>query len=109
MTPSPSREAPRAAGGPVVLDIGESIGAAVVIGPARFEGMELEIRAVKCAWDGTHAVFHSRDTDTGPVVAAVFPQLAEGDWEVRLRDDRQGRKVGVTVAGGRASRIEFLG
>ena len=109
MTSSTTGEATQAAAGCVVLDIGETIGAAIVIGSARFEGLELEIRAVDCDWDGTHSVFHSRETATGPVVAAVFPQLVEGDWEVRLRDDRQGHVDRVTVRGGRASRVDFLG
>ena len=105
---SPTREASHVSSGPVVLDIGGTIGAAVIVGRARFEGLELEIRAIQSAWDGTHAVFHSRETATGPVVAAVFPQLVEGDWEVRVRDDRQGPVVGVTVTGGRARQVEFL-
>jgi hypothetical protein len=94
--------------GPVVLDIGGAIGAAVVIGPARFEGLELEIRAAHGAWDGTHAMFHSRDTECGAVVAAVFPQLVEGNWELRLRDDPDGPTATVKVLGGRASQVAFL-
>ena len=94
--------------GHVVLDIGGAIGAAVVVGPARFEGLELEIRPAHGAWDGTHAVFHCRDTDSGAVVAAVFPQLVEGDWEVRLRDDPDGPTATVKVSGGRASQVAFV-
>jgi hypothetical protein len=103
------REAPfdLSTAGPVVLDIGGAIGAAAVIGPARFEGLELEIRAAHGTWDGTHAVFHSRDTDGGAVVVAVFPQLVEGDWEVRLRDDPDGPTATVRVFGGRASQAAF--
>jgi hypothetical protein len=100
---------PVSTAGPVVLDIGGGIGAAVVIGPARFEGLELEIRAAQGAWSGAHSVFHSRETDTGAVVAAVFPQLVEGDWEVRLRDDPDGPTATATVFGGRASRISLPG
>ena len=94
--------------GHVVLDIGEAIGAAVVVGPARLEGLEVEIRVAHGQWDGTHAVFHARHTAAGPVVAAVFPQLVEGDWEVRLRDNPEGPTASVRVFGGRASQVAFL-
>ncbi len=99
---------PVSTAGPVVLDIGGAIGAAAVIGPSHLEGMELEIRASHGVWDGAHAVFHCRETDRGSVVAAVFPQLVEGDWEVRLRDDPDGPTATVKVSGGRASQTAFL-
>jgi hypothetical protein len=74
------------ADGPVVLDIGGDIGAALVIGDDALGGREVEIRRHGRQWDGEHVAFHRRNTDAGAVTAAVFPRLRSGTWEVRLRD-----------------------
>jgi hypothetical protein len=103
-----TKEAAEAAGpGFVVLNIGGHIGAAVVTAPACLEGREVEIRAVDAPWDGRHVGFHMRLTADGPVTAAVFPQLAQGDWEVRLRYTEKSPVVPVRVVGGRASTVAF--
>ena len=97
---------PTAGPGSVVLDIGGGTGAAVVRTVPAYEGRELEIRRAGTPWSGQHVAFHRRRTAEGPVVAAVFPQLAAGDWEVRLIDD--GAAVtSLSVRGGAVTTMEL--
>lgn len=93
--------------GSVVLDIGEDIGPAIVTAPPSLEGHELEIRALNRDWCGDHSVFRMRKSDQGSINAAVFPQLVQGDWEIRLRSSEKGPVVSVRVVGGRVSTIAF--
>lgn len=95
--------------GSVVLDIGEDTGAAIVTGRLGLAGREVEIRAVNTAWDGHHTAFHVRETVAGPIAAAVFPQLAQGRWEVRLRFTEKTPIVPVTVVGARVSTVALPG
>jgi hypothetical protein len=105
-----TEEAPEAVGpGSVVLDIGENTGAAVVTGPSSLAGREVEIRAANTAWDGQHAAFHVRETAIGQITAAVFPQLAQGDWEVRLRTTWESPVVSVAILGARVSTVALPG
>ena len=92
-------------GGPVVLDIGEGIGAAIVTADASLVGREVEIRAVGTKWDGRHVAFHIRETAGRPINAAVFPQLNEGDWEIRLRFTEAAAVIPLTVAGGQVTTV----
>ena len=103
-----TEEAAEAAGpGFVVLNIGGQIGAAVVTAPACLEGREVEIRAADAPWDGKHVAFRLRPTADGPVTAAVFPQLVQGDWEVRLRYTEKSPVLPVRVVGGRVCTVAF--
>lgn len=108
MTSSAVGEVMSERGGPgsVVLDMGGDVGAAVVRGPARLEGSEIEIRADKASWDGSHAAFRQWETAAGRVVAAVFPQLAEGWWAARVRD-RSGPVIDFQVTGGRVTTVTY--
>src|SRR3954469_13825891 len=91
--------------GPVVLDIGGGIGAAVVTATASLEDHEVEIRAVGTRWDGRHVAFHMRETTDGRINAAVFPQLVEGDWEIRLRDTEGTPIVPLRIVGSRVTTV----
>ena len=105
-----TEKAPETAGpGWVVLDIGDNTGAAVVTGPLGLQGREVEIRAAHTAWDGHHAAFHVRETATGRIAAAVFPQLARGRWEVRLRFTEESPIVPLAVVGARVSTVALPG
>jgi hypothetical protein len=105
-----TEKAPEATGpGSVVLDIGENTGAAVVTGPMGLDGREVEIRAVNSAWDGQHSAFHIRETAGGQIAAAVFPQLARGHWEVRLRAAGESPIVPVVIVGARVSTVTLPG
>jgi hypothetical protein len=91
--------------GAVVLDIGADTGAAVVIGPAPLAGKEIEIRPEGGRWDGHHVAFHRRPAAGPDMSAAVFPQLASGRWEVRLREGSDGVAC-FEVTGGRVTTLD---
>lgn len=97
---------PKVAGpGSVVLDIGEDVGAAVVTADPSLEGREAEIRAAGAAWEGRHVAFHVRETADGLINAAVFPQLVQGRWEIRVRSVERSVIVPVVVVGGQVTRV----
>jgi hypothetical protein len=94
--------------GSVVLDIGGDCGAAIVNTPASLDGFEIEIRRPGTAWDGTHVAVRPRQIPDGVVYAALFPELAQGHYEVRIRGGvPAGTVATVTVEGGRVSRAEL--
>ena|SRR5580700_5786939 len=87
--------------GSVILDIGGDVGAAIVHAPASLAGSEIEIRRCGTPWDGTHVAVRARHTNGGEMYAALFPALARGSYEVRVRGDNQGPVSRVAVEGGR--------
>jgi len=95
--------------GSVVLDIGGAWGAAIVHTPPSLDGREIEIRRRGAAWDGTHvAVRPRRMPDGGLVYAALFPELTEGDYEVRVREgEPDGAAAALAVHGGRVSQAHL--
>jgi hypothetical protein len=100
--PEPEAGAPPD-GGPVVLDIGEGIGALIVHLPEELVGTELHLRAEGQA--PIHTGVWPRPTGRGTPVVAVFGELAEGRWDI-LDDD--GLPVrGVTVTGGQVSEVDL--
>ena len=87
----------QAAGGPVVLDIGDDRGALIVyLAPERI-GTELHLRAA-----GQHATTHTgvweRPLGASRPVAAVFPSLALGRYTIVADDGSDW--CGVEVASG---------
>ena len=94
--------------GSVVLDIGGDRGAAIVQTPPSFEGLEIEIRRSGAAWDGTHVAVRPRRVPAGVVYAALFPELRQGDYEVRLRGGvPDGTATSVSIQGGRVSQAHL--
>jgi hypothetical protein len=93
--------------GPVVLDIGDGIGAAIVTAPMSLVGREVEIRSADAAWDGRHVAFHVRQTIDRRLNAAVFPQLAEGEWQIRLCHDAASPVVPLRVLGGCVTTVPY--
>ena len=87
--------------GSVILDIGGDVGAAIVHAPASLAGSEIEIRRCGTAWDGTHVAVRARHTHGGEVHAALFPSLARGSYQVRVRGGAGGPVSTVAVEGGR--------
>jgi len=71
--------------GTVVLDIGGSIGAAIVHTPPSLDGSEIEIRPSGEAWAGRHVAVRARHLPAGVVYAALFESLEQGRYEVRVR------------------------
>jgi hypothetical protein len=94
--------------GSVVLDIGGDRGAAIVHTPPRLDGLEIEIRRRGTAWDGTHVAVRPRRIPDGVVYAALFPELRQGDYEVRVRGSvPDGTAATVSVQGGRVSQAHL--
>jgi hypothetical protein len=92
---------PGASTGWVVLDIGGDIGAAVIFTGGALDAAEIEIRRCGSPWDGTHVAVRARPSPGGPVFAAVFGQLNEGCYEMRLRPaDPHGEVRRIDVTGG---------
>jgi hypothetical protein len=86
--------------GSVVLDIGDDVGAAIVLTPASLAGHEIEIRFQNSVWAGRHVAVLERRLPAGPTWAAVFPSLTEGRWEIRVRHNPTSPIAAFDVAGG---------
>jgi hypothetical protein len=95
---------PEASGpGTVVVDIGGDIGAAAVQVAVTLDGSELEIRAVGDEWAGIHVAVRERPMPSGAVYAALFPALAAGDYEIRVKSDATSYLGRFSVVGGRVT------
>jgi hypothetical protein len=105
-TAQPVEESTGPSRGSVVLDIGEDVGAVVILTDAELDGTELEVRRLGTAWNGAHVAVRSRPTVGEPVYAAVFGRLHEGVHEFRQRPaELLGPVHQVTVIGGEL--VEF--
>ena len=106
---APAEAAPGPSSGAVVLDIGEDVGAAVVITAASMEALEIEIRRAGTEWDGTHVAVRERLRPGGPsVFAAVYPSLHRGDYELRVRFGPPGAVVHpIEVVGGQVATTDW--
>ena len=94
--------------GSVVLDIGGARGAAIVHAPASLDGFEIEIRRRGTAWDGTHVAVRPRRVPDGVVYAALFAELEQGDYEVRVRGGTpDGAGATLAIEGGRVSHADI--
>jgi hypothetical protein len=91
-------ENPHAGQGPVLLDIGDDVGALVVFAPAELAGQEIEIRprtpsllASSGAELGTtspppqHVSVLPRDSASSAHYVAVFGAVPAGEYELALR------------------------
>ena len=83
-------------GGPVMLDVGDGIGALVLITEPAWAGAEIEISPFGRNGPRTHVGVHPR-TIAGQVVhAAVYPDLSEGDYQLWAGPDQPALVVHVT-------------
>jgi len=81
----------RAFGGPVVVDIGPGVGALVVYLGSDWLGDEIHLRSVeRTGWTTHTGVWERHVGGSHHVVAAVFPSLTPGAYEVL---DRNGARV----------------
>jgi hypothetical protein len=126
-----SAENPYAGQGPVVLDVGEDVGALLVKMPALFEGVEIEIRPGQPATESshhehdphhehghhhehantehshlTHVEVLPRPTPSGFLHCAVFPSLREGSYELSERPFGH-VALEVTVIGGKITQASW--
>jgi hypothetical protein len=108
--PRPIEESTGPSHGPVVLDIGGSVGAVVILTGGELDGTELEVRRLGTEWDGTHVAVRSRPTTGEPIYAAVFSQLHHGVHEFRRRPlDPLGSVCRVDVVGGELVELHWGG
>jgi hypothetical protein len=104
MEPTPEPSGPAS----VVLDIGGTIGAAIVAAPASLDGAEIEIRRQGTPWDGTHVAVRPRHLPHGVVHAALFGSLIQGDYQVRVRGPGlQAPATNIQVQAGRVTTAEL--
>jgi len=90
------------ASGSVVLNLGPGIGALVLHTPRELDGTEIEISPADAGpAHRTHSQVRQRLTQGGEQYAAVYPDLAAGDYTVWR--DAGTPAFTVTVDGGRIS------
>jgi len=123
-------ENPYAGQGPVLLDIGDDVGALVVTMPAILEGVEVEINRV--GDDHRHPPLHqhgdhhpaehdhdhdhgrhrphvavvARSAAVGVIPSLVFPELTEGRYELYRRPAGP-VELTVTIRGGRVTEASW--
>ncbi len=92
------------AGGPVMVDIGDDVGALIVATDPAWLGRELHVRR-----DGeshtTHTGVWERRLGDRSAVVAVFPQLIEGRYD--LLDALGQPMLALTIAGGRITELDL--
>lgn len=92
-------ENPYAGQGPVLLDIGDGVGAIVVRMPASMEGLEIEVvprEGDRRGHPHGHVAVVARPTATAAQHSVVFPDLAAGSYELREPSGAVGLMVEVT-------------
>ncbi len=88
--------------GSVVLDLGPGVGALVLHAPPELDGREIEISPAGGAPQRrTHSQVRARKVGSGTQYAAVYPQLAAGDYTI-WADDRTA-VAAVTITGGQVT------
>jgi hypothetical protein len=95
--PGPSRS------GSVLLDLGPGVGALVLHAPPEMDGREIEVTPMGGGTPAhrTHSRVRTRETGAGTQYAAVYPQLAAGDYTI-WKDDVTPAAT-VTIQGGRVT------
>jgi len=109
MKPAQVPEHNRHAGqGPVVLDVGDGVGALIVLAPESYVGREVEALRVGCdlADHAPHAAVLGRPTRNGTVYCAVITDLVEGRYALRCRPDGP-VALHVDVHGGEVHRARW--
>ena len=94
-------------GGPVVLDIGDDVGALVLRTSAELAGLEIEISPVEEPDVRQHVAVHARDLGAGVVHAAVFPGLRWGSYQLWSPDGAPA--MTVSISGGRVTEASWPG
>lgn len=91
---------PRVHTEPVVLELGEGVGALIVFAGPDLVGAEVEVERLDSG-KRTHTEVHERLVNGGTVFAGVFPELPEGSYRLlgfeRELDIRSGEVTEVSV------------
>ena len=101
-------ENPHAGQGPVVLDIGEDVGALVVAMPETMADVEIEIRSVGASHRAhlSHVGVVGRPVRGRTIWSAVFPELREGRYELCERVGGQVQLI-VQISGGEVTQASW--
>jgi hypothetical protein len=105
----PEERLGRSEPGSVILELGEGTGALILLTPPELDGQEIEISPAGAdAHDvraRTHSMVRERHTGSRTIHAAVYPDLAEGDYLVWRAD---GTVAGqVTIDGGAVTQFRW--
>ena len=88
----------------VVLDIGDDVGALIILTSDELDGREVEISPRDVDWLKTHAVVRPRRIGSQRVAAAVFPELPQGEYTL-WRNGQDGQPV--VVRGGVVAEVDW--
>jgi hypothetical protein len=91
--------------GPPVLDIGDDIGALVLLTPDSLVGQEIEVSPVDDDRRRTHTQVHRRNVAGRTLGVAVYPALPEGRY--RICDDDPTRQHRVSIVGGKVAEVDW--
>jgi len=94
VTPAPS----------VVLDIGDDVGALIILTSDELDGREVEVSPRDVDWLKTHAVVRPRRLGGHIVAAAVFPELPQGEYTL-WSNGQDGEPV--AVEGGAVAEVDW--
>jgi hypothetical protein len=94
--------------GSVVLDLGPGIGALILDTPAELAGQEIEISLSggDASARRTHSLVRERRTGAGLSYAAVYPDLAIGDYTIWR--DAVTPAATITVHSGQVTRCQWV-
>jgi hypothetical protein len=102
---SPENHSGRAHPEPVVLDIGEDIGALIIHTDAGMRGAEVEISATGEDHRRTHKDVLEREINGRPAYTAVFDKLREGTYTLWV--DGVARARNVNIAGAAVAELDW--
>ena len=91
--------------GPPVLDIGDDIGALVLLTPQHLVGQEIEVSPVDDDKRRTHTEVHLRTVGGRTIGVAVYPSLPEGRY--RIWDADPVRQHQVPIVGGQVAEVDW--
>jgi len=89
----------------VMVDVGPGAGALVIYTGTELRGQEIEISPLGRDSTRVHTDVLRRKTAGGPVFAAVFGSLAEGEYQV-WNDSRSG-PLTVQIVGGQVTEVDW--
>jgi hypothetical protein len=97
----------------VMVEVGATHGAIVVVVPASMCGSEIEIRRVGKPWEGVHTAIRKRDLRNSVEFAGVFGSLPVGKYQLRIKTDDSapaatGQIIDLAVAPSRITELHWL-
>jgi hypothetical protein len=92
---------------PVVLDIGEDIGALILYTPSGLHGQEIEISPVGDDRSRVHTAILERSVNGRTVYAGVYAELRAGDYRLWGDSSVADRPQRVTIAAGAVAEVDW--